>query len=231
MILITFSYAILSYLLVYVVNFFCVINESSAEILAVVVAFLVTPIVSYRFLKTHIKLKKLNAVLTKVSRTDELTGIDNRRYFFERARLDLDLSKRYGFSFMVMMIDIDFFKKINDTYGHDVGDKVLIEFSQLIRTSIRKSDIFARFGGEEFIVSATHLKSSNALAFANKIRTLIREHRFVYDNLVIELTISIGFTLVNNSAKVSLTDMIKSADDALYVSKNSGRDKIEFRAL
>ena len=129
--------------------------------------------------------------------------------------------------FSVMMFDIDFFKKVNDTYGHLAGDYILKELSALIKKSLRKSDICGRFGGEEFLILLPNTKASGALKLATKLNELVREHLFEYDNKTIPIRISLGMTTVSYSD--SYHSIVQRCDEALYKAKNNGRNRVEYQ--
>ena len=164
--------------------------------------------------------------IKKLSLTDPLTNIHNRRYFFEITEQLLKLSFRKKEKSSLMILDIDFFKKINDTYGHLIGDQILISLVQNTKEVLRESDVFARFGGEEFIVFLPHTDKDEALKVANKIRKHIKNTPHKDNELSITTTVSIGITEVNDK-KLELKDYIQKADEALYLAKENGRDKVE----
>ncbi len=158
---------------------------------------------------------------------DELTGLFNRRYLFTILNNCIEEAKRYENPLSILMFDIDFFKKINDTYGHDNGDITLKNTAQTIKQILRKSDILCRFGGEEFIAILTHTTASNAIAIAERIRAEISKNQIILtNNSEITITLSIGissFTKTDNSESI-----IKRADDALYEAKKTGRNRCVF---
>lgn len=158
------------------------------------------------------------------SRTDALTGVYLRRYFLEKLNIEIKRAKRYKTNFHILMLDIDFFKKINDTYGHLTGDKVLIEISKKIEQNIRPTDILCRYGGEEFIVLLNNLTDTDALNVAQNIRNEIKKIKFNEDNIVFSVTVSIGITKYKES--FNSKEIISVADKALYEAKNSGRDRV-----
>ncbi len=153
---------------------------------------------------------------------DGLTKIYNRRYFNEQLGSEIIRSERYNKDLSLVMIDIDHFKKVNDLYGHDVGDSVLKELAHLIQLSIRKSDIFARLGGEEFAVITPETNVENALILSEKLRKAVEEYQFKHVN---NITVSLGVT---QFASGDTPDTIyKRTDKALYKSKNNGRNRSE----
>ncbi len=164
---------------------------------------------------------RLNASLERMAYYDHMTNIYNRRYFFEIAESTITLLKRDKKPISIVMIDIDNFKSINDTYGHAMGDEVIKALPQKIIPCIRESDILARFGGEEFILLLANSNRDNALIVSQKIRSIIE------DTSVngIKFTVSLGLSQINLD-DVSLRDVIKKADEGLYQAKNSGKNKV-----
>jgi diguanylate cyclase (GGDEF)-like protein len=155
---------------------------------------------------------------------DFLTKILNRKTYFEISEEILKLSKRQKGVFSILLIDIDHFKKINDTYGHLIGDEVLKFVSSNISKLLRKSDIFGRYGGEEFIVTLPNTKLDNAKIIAEKINKYIYDNRYVNDTYNLQLSVSVGVAQIKN--ETNLTDVIHKADEALYKAKNSGRNRV-----
>ncbi len=158
--------------------------------------------------------------LERLASIDKLTGAYNRRMIDEFMKQELESHKRDSKNFSLIMADIDHFKSVNDTYGHQVGDAVLREVGQIIYSAIRKSDIFGRYGGEEFIIICPKTSSEQALILAEKIRQEIENFDFIE---VGHKTISLGISSLIDNDEVE--DMIKRADDALYKAKNDGRNK------
>ena len=168
----------------------------------------------------HVKEKE---VLTKKSQIDGLTGIFNRNTFLQFAQeMLLDPAHEYV-SFM--LFDIDYFKEINDTHGHDIGDEVLIELVRLIQQLLRREEIFGRFGGEEFGVLFP-VAENQATTIAQRLLQAIREHRFTRKKIAV--TVSMG--LVDNTFSNVFETMFKEADRLLYLAKNRGRDRLECSA-
>lgn len=158
-----------------------------------------------------------------LSRHDPLTKIRNRRAFFELSEHIFSITKRTKQPLSLIMIDIDNFKKINDTYGHIIGDEILIHLVDSINTLIRKSDIFARFGGEEFIILLPETDLSGAVELCEKIRTYIENTSFSDGEVSIHFTISIGTSEFKDENL--LRELIQKADGALYQSKLNGRNQ------
>lgn len=160
--------------------------------------------------------------LKEISQKDFLTKIYNRQRFFEIAEREVRRSKRYGFPMAILMMDIDHFKIVNDTYGHKRGDQVLKEFTCLISRNIRASDVFARWGGEEFVILLSQTTREEAVYAAEKIRKLIDEDK---SNKLKDITVSIGISMLD-AEKMNILDAIDCADEALYMAKAEGRNKV-----
>ncbi len=155
--------------------------------------------------------------------TDALTGLYNRRQFLTLTDQALALSQRESTPFSVLMIDIDHFKNINDTYGHDVGDKVLQNLATAMKNTLRKSDIVARWGGEEFIVFLYNTPPEKAFIPADKLRDVVQNLNLIIAGQAISFTISIG---ISNSQTLEIGVLQKEADIALYHSKEKGRNQV-----
>jgi len=158
----------------------------------------------------------------ELSLIDELTNIANRRRINELLNIEYQRAERYQSVFSIVMFDIDHFKKINDTYGHLVGDEVLKDLAKLVKQSIRKTEMVGRWGGEEFILILTETDQNAAFAVAEKIRHTIANSNF--NGLKETLTCSFGITEFNPNT--SLEEMVEQADKALYQAKNSGRNQV-----
>ncbi len=167
---------------------------------------------------------KIENKLKQLATIDSLTKVYNRYKINEIIEHQIARSKRYGEIFSVLMFDIDYFKKVNDTYGHYVGDLVLKKLSELISNNIREVDSFGRWGGEEFMLLLNKANQSEALYIAEKLRRLVENYSI--DNLY-KITISIGVsTFVKNDTKASLLERV---DQALYLSKENGRNRVTFK--
>lgn len=166
------------------------------------------------------ELSKAVEDLQHLSRYDTLTSLPNRLSANERLHTEFLSMHRTDQAYAVLMLDIDFFKHINDTYGHGVGDKVLQQFAVTLRTSIRESDFAARYGGEEFIVILPNTSLEDAYAVADKIRQAIASSFFQIEE---KITVSIGFALANQE-QVDEYVAVKEADDWLYAAKSAGRN-------
>lgn len=162
---------------------------------------------------------------------DGLTGIFNRQYFMNRAAEELAYASRHHRCLGVIMIDIDHFKLINDTYGHQMGDFVLNRFASIIKTTKRSEDVFARYGGEEFIILPRGDLSKEGMLFhCERFRKTIETAEFDFGETRVRITISLGFHLavvVNGDQKPSIDEWIAKADEALYRAKELGRNRTE----
>ena len=164
-----------------------------------------------------------NEKLENLAITDNLTGLYNRTKLDEVLNNELARSKRFNYNFSFMLIDIDYFKTVNDTYGHQVGDDFLVEFTELISNNSRSTDSFFRWGGEEFVMICPEVDKEKILIHADKLRQKVELHKF---KTVGNKTISIGITLSKNDDTID--SLVHRADEALYMAKNSGRNKIVF---
>ena len=192
----------------------------SSELLARIIVFI-------RMQRLQEELKEKNALLEKLSITDELTGIYNRRYFYEYMNMQVALAKRHNYQIGCLMIDVDHFKKINDTFGHDIGDKVLKGLARLMKDKIREGEIIARFGGEEFIAGLCRVDTSGAVIAAERIRKAVEDANLSdAANNHLKLTVSIGIALYPQQGVSNLDELIKAADDAFYHAKRTGRNKV-----
>ncbi len=173
------------------------------------------------------ELKEKNALLEKLSITDELTGLYNRRYFYDHINMQVALAKRYNYQIGCLLIDIDHFKNINDTYGHDVGDKTLKGLAALMKGKMREGEILARFGGEEFIICLCRADEKGAISAAERMRKAVADANLSGDSGVsLKTTISIGIAIYPDKNLKNFDEIIKAADEALYHAKKSGRNKV-----
>jgi diguanylate cyclase (GGDEF)-like protein len=165
--------------------------------------------------------KHYESKLKELSEVDHLTMISNRRKLIEVLVYEMEKAKRYARPLSLIMLDLDHFKKINDTYGHNAGDSVLITTVQIINDILRKTDVFARYGGEEFIILCTESGQDGATALAEKIRVAIENFNY---HIVGKVTISAGVAEFNGES--CETDFINKADSALYSAKRLGRNMV-----
>lgn len=163
--------------------------------------------------------------LQRLASTDYLTGIYNRREFNKLAEQELLRCERNGLKATLLLLDLDHFKTINDTYGHAGGDSVLVGVTDRIKGELRGYDIFARIGGEEFAILLPEVSEDNAIDIAERCLTKVSEIPFYFEGQDIEVSVSIGMSVSSSNLK-SLDDVLKSADRRLYHAKQSGRNQL-----
>lgn len=166
--------------------------------------------------------------MARMSSRDELTGLYNRRYFIEALEREMARSKRYGNALGLCLMDLDLFKRINDTYGHIAGDQVLSEIGSLLKECTREIDLPCRYGGEEFAVIFPDTDTEGIRATCERIRELVSNHPFSYNSARFSCTVSIGIAFFNADCISSSSELIDSADQALYKAKNAGRNNVLF---
>lgn len=182
----------------------------------------------------HLILPLNNALLysqaVKATKTDGLTGLSNKLSLIEDLNYHFNLSKRFNSPLSVIFIDLDHFKKINDTYGHIVGDKILAHLAKLLKGNIRKSDIAYRYGGEEFVIILENTNQKGALNLAKKLNNIVKKQQIHVSNQVesIKFNITISLGIATKSSKDSPESLMHRADQALYTAKEQGRDKFVF---
>jgi diguanylate cyclase (GGDEF)-like protein len=173
--------------------------------------------------KKNFQLKLANEKITKLLNTDFLTGINNRKHFFERLEELISLKKREkSVNIGIIFSDIDFFKKVNDNYGHNLGDLVLIKFSQMLKESLRKEDIIARIGGEEFCIIIQCSDNKYLANIAEKLRKNCES--LMFENINIKITASFGATFYREWEDIDT--FIKRADENMYKAKENGRNQV-----
>ena len=155
---------------------------------------------------------------------DMLTGLFNRHYLSMEGKREIHRAKRYGYPLSILIADIDLFKKVNDTYGHPVGDRVLKEIARIVRQQIREVDIPVRYGGEELLILIAHTALSGAASVAERIRAQVAHHRFKINGRAFTVTISLGVSSYHKGD--TLNSLIKRADACLYQAKESGRNRV-----
>ncbi len=174
----------------------------------------------------HTSIALHNAQLYKRAITDDLTRLYTRQYIDERLEQEHERAKRYNRPFCVIMVDLDHFKRVNDTYGHSAGDLVLQNVSSILRQQLRDTDIAGRLGGEEFIVILGETQKEGAKNIAERIREEIERTHIEKDGKVIKVTTSIGLACYNDYYKDQFEKLLEDADKALYQAKNNGRNKV-----
>ncbi|MDS7596829.1 PleD family two-component system response regulator [Agrobacterium tumefaciens] len=183
---------------------------------------------------TQIKRKRFNDHLRRnlqhtmeLAVVDGLTGLNNRRYLDNHLKVLFDRAAARGRPISICITDIDRFKSVNDTYGHDVGDEVLREFASRVRSAVRGADLACRYGGEEFVVVMPDTPMENAIGVAERLREIVEDQPFYVRSIDRELKITASLGIATNSPSVSLPDqLLKQADRALYEAKSSGRNRV-----
>lgn len=178
-----------------------------------------------RLLERTEEVTRMNRELYYASVTDALTGAYNRSYLVDFLRRELSNCRRHGLDMAFFMVDLDYFKKVNDTHGHLCGDEVLRQTLKLIQTQIRAEDLVARFGGEEFMVVLPTTNRNRAMTVAEKVRCAVDQHRFTCEGANISISISIGVSDWQSCHATSVNDLIRCADQALYQAKRAGRNQ------
>lgn len=181
--------------------------------------------------KTMLRLKNLQDQLKAMAITDELTGLYNRRFFQEWLDLEFKRTRRYKTDLSCLMIDIDYFKSVNDTYGHMMGDFVLAEVAGIIKQNTRGTDVAARFGGEEFVLLLPRTDRVLAMGLAERIRASIEAVRLNNDDITLTVTVSVGVSCSIQNALEDKSQLIELADKALYEAKRRGRNRVFYKGL
>lgn len=187
--------------------------------------------VGRRIVELHQQLGRKSAALEEAARTDSLTGLPNRRAIEEWARKQLKGASRHGFPIWVVMGDLDSFKQINDTFGHEAGDDVLRAFADTLRSGTRASDMCGRLGGDEFLLVVTHVSLEDIQATVDRFRQQFAALSFPFAGQNVSLTVTLG---VAGSQRGELTDfgaMVRRADEMLYEGKRAGKNCIRVANL
>ena len=172
------------------------------------------------------ELKRSNEKLQELSNTDPLTMLYNRRYMMSALERELHRAQRKGAPLSLIIMDIDHFKRINDTFGHQQGDVVLMRVAELARQSLRSYDVAARYGGEEFVLILPETSHEEALHVADRLRLAIQQEAFAAPINTTRITISMGVASFPCPGLTTIDDLIRAADEALYRAKQSGRNRV-----
>ncbi|OJX40514.1 MAG: hypothetical protein BGO78_05865 [Chloroflexi bacterium 44-23] len=168
----------------------------------------------------------LFAEVNQLAVTDPLTRLYNRRYFFNLARVELERARRYSHQLSIIMMDIDLFKRVNDTYGHLAGDEVLVALTECIRNNLRQVDLAARYGGEEFVILLPETDIVSATTTAERLCLAIHDLNVPYNNALISVTVSVGVSSLQDQQITDISKMLDQADQALYKAKMKGRNQV-----
>ncbi len=180
-------------------------------------------------LRDHdLRLTQLNQQLHRLANTDDLTGLFNKRRLFEQLKSEIARTKRYGEILSCLMVDIDDFKRINDSLGHQAGDEILRQMGAVLKRSLRITDFVARYGGEEFTVLLPQTDTIGAMKVAEHLCSQIRSHCFIVGDGMHRFTVSIGMAVCTKFDKLDADQVIVLADSALYQAKRTGKDRACF---
>jgi diguanylate cyclase (GGDEF)-like protein len=182
--------------------------------------------VHHRLARTIRELEASKKALAEQATTDSLTKLKNRRAFFENGTKAVALARRYVSDLSVLLLDIDHFKKINDTYGHAVGDDALIMVAQILIEMSRTEDTVARIGGEEFALLLPDTNRLGTAVLAERIRSAIEREQFITGDKIVPITVSIGIATFGVDPTDSIDQLLGVADNRLYLAKNAGRNRI-----
>ncbi|HXA75997.1 MAG TPA: diguanylate cyclase [Candidatus Acidoferrales bacterium] len=187
--------------------------------------------VGRRLIDLHRQIEAKNKLLEELALTDPLTGLPNRRAIEDWSARQLSGAARHGFPIWVVLMDLDHFKNVNDTYGHDAGDTVLKKFGEVLRANTRLSDISGRIGGEEFLLVLTHADQSSVAVVLGRIRQQLAAERFEWNGSAIHVTASFGVAGFSGKKAPEFKQLLKQADAALYRAKDLGRNRIELEPV
>jgi diguanylate cyclase (GGDEF)-like protein len=182
--------------------------------------------VHHRLARIIRELEESKKALAELAATDSLTKLKNRRLFYTQAAQNLISCRQDGKDMSLLLLDIDHFKKVNDTFGHSVGDKVLVKVAELLTQMVRSVDTVARFGGEEFAALLPETNRLGAAVLGERIRAAIEHEQIVVDGRDIPVTVSIGIATLAAEDVESIDQLLNIADRRLYLAKNSGRNRI-----
>jgi len=206
-------------------------NRNIILLLSITTTVILLGIFYFLIFRLNRNLKNALQQIKDLAEKDSLTGLYNRRYLFEWAEVELFRSIRYKYEISIILLDIDFFKKINDIHGHKSGDITLIRFASIMEECSRKSDLVVRYGGEEFLIILTNTGQEGALKFAEILLNRIRKTEIrLSGEKIINVTASLGISsrdFSRDEQNISLEELIDLADRAMYNAKKNGRDRIE----
>lgn len=177
----------------------------------------------------HLRLREANENLEQLARTDPLTGCANRRHFFELGENECERSRRYGRVLSVILMDIDHFKRVNDRYGHAIGDRVLQTVAATMQRSLRRGEVLGRIGGEEFAILLPETDATGAVVVAERIRRRLGALHTPTDHGTVGITASFG-VVDNTSGPTDFDSLVNRADTALYDAKHAGRNRVATQA-
>ncbi|MBI9012090.1 MAG: GGDEF domain-containing protein [Clostridiales bacterium] len=201
--------------------------ETLIHTLTIISTILPATFIFYRY---TIDLSMKQNELRHLANTDALTQVTNRRVLFEQGKKEVMLAYKYAHEFTLIQLDIDHFKFINDSFGHPVGDEILIQLTQVIRQHIRKEDTFSRHGGEEFAIIIRKTTWESGMEVAEKLRSVVENEAFIVGDIEVKITISIGVTQYTREYS-TFDEMMRVSDKALYKAKNKGRNCVVLSSI
>ncbi len=239
--------SLLYYTIIYTAFYFLIgIHNPSAEVLfsnrvngfATVVFCFVLSVIMWRHQYTNIrqrsyindqriKLEQANQKLNRMAFYDSLTGLPNRQHFDQVLQKEIAMNSRMAYNSYLIMLDIDWFKNINDMYGHPIGDELLISIACLLSENIRIYDTLCRLGGEEFLLLLPHTEAEEALVVAEKLRRVLESHTFCINDHIIHITASLGVSRLSYTSDPQLIAQYAKVDNALYQAKQCGRNCVK----
>lgn len=210
-------------LLVFLVAGDAAFSKTNSFYTAIIVPVLVAVPICYLTARMAWQLNTAHAKLKELAHTDELTGLTNRRSFFQSAETILQEASVARQPLSLLVIDADYFKQLNDTYGHATGDAALQFITEKLNASVRKTDFVCRLGGEEFAVLLPGLTEAEAELLGKRMLDKISSQPMFWDDKIIEMSVSCG--VADTTVSYEMTALFKAADDALYAAKTSGRNR------
>jgi len=177
--------------------------------------------------QSALRLEKLQRKLKELAIKDGLTGLYNHTLLIELLEKEIEKQQRVKGNIACVMLDIDYFKNINDAYGHIAGNMLLKEFASILRDSLRKGDIIARYGGDEFCAVLPGTSLQGAAQLCKRFRDKVQNYEFKVENKTIRITVSIGVSSIDYADNIIAKEIIKEADQNLYKAKQNGRNRIE----
>ena len=195
------------------------------ENIALIAAGFFISLIVFFVMQNNYQLKNMESFFEHMAITDSLTGIFNRRHFLEIVRINIEKSRRHNENCFFIMFDIDKFKNINDTYGHQIGDKVLMDVTARVKADIRPYDLFGRYGGEEFVLFISGISRARVFEMIERLRTSVCGRKYEYDSVSFDCSASFGIAHMDD---YNLDKAIKQSDDAMYAAKKNGRNCVVF---
>ncbi|MFP3854335.1 MAG: GGDEF domain-containing protein [Anaerolineales bacterium] len=194
-------------------------------LVAGLIAAILAPLMTYSFIRLSQQLAEAEERLRILATVDDLTQAFNRRQLLALAQLEWERAERYQRELSLAILDIDHFKRINDSYGHQLGDRVLRQISQLCQSELRRPDRLGRYGGEEFILLLPETGAQEAVVVAERLRQSIENHNFLTPSGKVGITASFGVATLSSKTP-DIDALLRYADEALYIAKSEGRNKV-----